>query len=213
MEGDLPRQQLTRADAKGQPCIPTAVRRGGRLLLNQQMWLFGQDIRRPEGNALIEYGFARTKPPEGVKAGSTYAICEPDGISVFLWGFGLFFHHPASGGIFIPRFAFTPRLARFAGPPDRSWAWPQLQECRAPRDAGQWATTRRLFIPALRWIAAYERWIVERRGLDYREACIAPWPHAAIPAAALDDTWQRLIVDCDAGMNTFVAARLPKTTA
>ncbi len=195
------------------PCIPTEVRRRGRVLLNQQLWLFGQDIRRPEGNALIDYGFVRTPPPEGVKAGNTYSIGESDGTDIFLWGFGLFFHHPARGGIFIPRFTFTPRLARFAGLPDRGWAWPQLQECRVPHGANQWATTRHLFIPALRWIARYERWIVRRRGLDYRAACLAAWPHAARHAAELDNAWEQLIADCDAGMSAFVATRLRGASA
>lgn len=195
------------------PCIPTEARRRGRVLLNQQLWLFGQDIRRPEGNALIDYGFRRTRPPEGLKAGNTYSITEPDGTGIFLWGFGLFFHHPARGGIFIPRFTFTPRLARFVGLPDRAWAWPQLQECRVPRGVYQWATARYLFIPALRWIAAYERWIVRRRGPDYRTACLAPWSHATIAAADLSDAWQQLLADCDTGMGAFIAARLPEASA
>ena len=36
-------------------------------LLSQQIWAWGQDVRRKQGNLLIEFGFERVKPPADVE--------------------------------------------------------------------------------------------------------------------------------------------------
>jgi hypothetical protein len=195
------------APCRSRPCIPTEIRRRGRVLLNQQCWLWGQDIRRPDGNALIEYGFARTRPPAGEKGSNTYALRSTGGETVLLWAFGLFFHRPGTGGVFIPRFGFSPRVARFDGLPGEVWGATQLSNCSPPRGAREWARAHRLFIPALRWVAGYEGWIVGRRGLDYRRACVESWPKVRVAADGLAGEWDRLIADCDAAMRAFIAAR------
>lgn len=189
------------------PCIPTEVRRRGRILMNQQCWLWGQDIRRPEGNALIAHGFARTKPPEGLRGSNTYLLQRPGGATILLWAFGFFYHLADQGGVYIPRFAATPRLARFDGLPGEVWSATQLGECRPPRGTWQWARARQLFVPALRWLAEYERWVRAERGLDYRRACVRSWKHAQTPAETLDAQWEALADDCDAAIGAFIAAR------
>ena len=40
-------------------------------LYSQQVWCWGRDICRKEGNWLLEYGFRRTKPPED--SGNNYS--------------------------------------------------------------------------------------------------------------------------------------------
>jgi hypothetical protein len=188
------------------PCIPTEVRRRGRVLLHQQCWLWGQDIRRPEGNALIEYGFARTRPPEGQRGSNTYRLAMPEGATLLLWAFGFFYHRDGEGGIFVPRFGFAPRLARFDGLPGETWSAAQLA-CCPPRGPRGWARARRLFIPALRWVADYERWVLDARGLAYRRACVECWPQARVPAERLVAEWEALATDCDAAMRDFIASR------
>jgi hypothetical protein len=189
------------------PCIPTELRRAGRVLLNQQCWLWGQDIRRPEGNAPIEYGFARTKPPEGQKGSNTYLLHRPDGVTVILWAFGFFYHQEGAGGIFIPRFAFAPRLARVDALPVGVWSATQLGYCRPPRDAREWACAADLFIPALRWVADYERWIRGARSLAYRDDCVGAWKQAQVAADCLAERWDALADACHAAMRAFIAAR------
>jgi len=188
-------------------CIPTEARRRGRILLNQQLWLFGQDIRRPEGNALIEYGFWRTRPPEGERGSNTYCFAPTPDTVITLWAFGFYYRRVGHGGIFISRFGFTPRLAPDDTPPGTVWSALQLAHCRAPHGAAQWARAQTLFIPALRWIVDYERWIAGARGLAYRHTCVESWPKARIPAAGLADEWARLADECDAAMRTFIAIR------
>ncbi len=189
------------------PCIPTDVRRRGRILLNQQLWLWGQDIRRPEGNALIAYGFARSTPPEGQRGSNTYLLRLPDGASILLWAFGFFYQREELGGVFLPRFGFTPRLARCAAPPEGVWSATQLRDCCPPHGAQAWARAHRLFIPALRWVADYERWVLGARGADYRRSCVGSWQKEQVPAEGLDGAWDALAEACDAAMRAFIAAR------
>lgn len=144
------RGQGQRSDDCERVCIPTATRRYGRVLFNQQLWLWGQDIRRPEGNALLTYGFERIRPPEGLRAGNTYRLVQTDGTRIFLWGFGLVYHRAECGGVFMPRFAFTPHVSPGMEAPENVWSPAQLGNCRPPQNALQWERARQLFIPALR---------------------------------------------------------------
>jgi hypothetical protein len=188
-------------------CIATETRRLGRRLFNQPLWLWGQDIRRPEGNALITYGFERTRPPEGLKAGNVYRVALGEGRELSLWGFGLYLRDAAIGGIFMPRFTFIPQVTTCTARPDDVWSAAQLAGCRPPRDAAQWARARSLLLPVLRWIVEYERWIVRLRGPHYRCACIAPWPHQPIAAKRLIDEWTTTTAAFDEQMTSFIAAR------
>lgn len=202
-------EQPRYGDDCGRVCIPTATRRHGRVLFNQQLWLWGQDIRRPEGNALLTYGFERIRPPEGIKASNTYRLAQADGIQIFLWGFGLLYHRAGWGGIFMPRFAFTPRVILCPDAPENVWSPAQLGNCHPPQSAAQWERARQLFIPALRWITDYERWILTVREPSYRPMCIDLWPKDRIAAERLISEWTSLTDACARGMQQFIAARRP----
>lgn len=41
-------------------------------LFDQQLWCWGQVIRRPEGNLLLAYGMTRQRLPETIKGSSLY---------------------------------------------------------------------------------------------------------------------------------------------
>jgi hypothetical protein len=79
--------------------IPALVRRQGRILLNQQCWLWGQDVRRAEGNLLLDFGFERLRAPEEITGSSQYTLALGKNDFLRLWGFGLFME--ASGEAFI----------------------------------------------------------------------------------------------------------------
>ena len=84
-------------------------------LLSQQIWCWGCDIMRPEGNWLIEIGFNRIEPPDNRKdCPSVYSLELPRGQSVVLRGFGVFFGDSAHGGIFVPRYEFQPKYTKSA---------------------------------------------------------------------------------------------------
>ncbi|HMP17089.1 MAG TPA: hypothetical protein PKD72_08715, partial [Gemmatales bacterium] len=90
--------------------IPVSLRRLGAHLFDQQMWLWGQDIRHPESNALLRYGFQRHPSPDPRKAGSAYTW-QDDRTHFVLWSFGLFAGQAHLGGLFLKRFQFAPRLS------------------------------------------------------------------------------------------------------
>ncbi|MEM9657068.1 MAG: hypothetical protein AAF961_01795, partial [Planctomycetota bacterium] len=76
--------------------LPTRGQQDGRAelqqhavdLLSQQVWCWGRDILRPEGNWLIEVGFERVEPPaDRQDCSSVYALRLPLGRCVVLRGF------------------------------------------------------------------------------------------------------------------------------
>src|SRR5689334_2275112 len=90
------------------PSTGDDVKRGAALF-HQQMWCWGCDIRRPEGNLLLMYGFERERPPEGVHGSSSYFLHTPTERGIRLWGFGLFFTQQGQGSLFLQRYGFAPR--------------------------------------------------------------------------------------------------------
>lgn len=140
-------------------------------LVNQQFWCWGQDIRRPEGNLLLAFGFARTRPPAGVLGSSCYRLRWGER-EIVLWGWGLLLAGPA-GGVFLPRQGGAPRsaLGPLGAPCWSPDGLPPLSEIAVP-GLGQW------FHDAAEWIAEYETWVLARAGLGYRRACAAGAPRA-----------------------------------
>lgn len=69
--------------------IPSRTRKYATILLDQQLWCFGCDIRRTAGNLLLEYGFERKRPPISQKGSSCYSL-NWQGKQILLWGFGIF---------------------------------------------------------------------------------------------------------------------------
>lgn len=63
----------------------------GTKLLTQQCWYWGCDVRRAEGNLLLERGFTRTRPPAGAEGSTAYALEPALGAQLTLWSFGFFY--------------------------------------------------------------------------------------------------------------------------
>lgn len=135
-------------------CLPGTVRRHGTSLLNQQFWLWGQDIRR-DGNVLLRYGFERTRPPDGVHGSRSYMLQLDADLTVVLWGFGLFLGDRELGGLYLSRFRLFPLLTGSGRAPEGIWSPAQLPACRPPSNQHEWASARLLFVSALHWMGAY----------------------------------------------------------
>ena len=157
--------------------LPSPVRQRGCALLHQQCWLWGQDIKRAEGNLLLLHGFDRLRPPEGMSGSSQYSLRLGSGLQIRLWGFGLFFG--GEEGIFLNRFDFTPREAQIG----QCW-----QGIDAMTDLPR-ASLRSSLPEALRWIGAYEAWVLRSCGTGYRRACLASWPAAVSTPVQLAEAW------------------------
>jgi hypothetical protein len=165
--------------------LPIAILRRGRALLNQQCWLWGQDVKREEGNLLLAYGFDRLRPPADESGSSQYTFCPSAGLHIRLWGFGFYFG--GSHGVYLNRYDFTPRLALFED------CWQSQSMTGLPR------TQDLALLPmALHWIEGYERWIAETVGLSYREACLCGWKRRATPPAFIADAWCELAREVEA---------------
>ena len=187
-------------------------KRRGAALLHQQCGLWGQDVRRENGgmrqNALLELGFERTPPPQGVLGATTYARTEKSGVRVTLWGFGMRFGDE-NGGIFLSRFAFWPRFSE-AESPEWIWAPAQVLETHhAPRRARQCLAALDGFRGALRWIANYEREIEARFGADYRAEALQAWLGAKnqVSTPNLAFSWDEMADRCESRSHFSLRSR------
>jgi len=172
-----------------------ALQRRGMALLNQQCWLWGQDIKRAEGNLLLLHGFERLRAPAGQSGSSQYTLRvgvagengleEP--LQVRLWGFGVYFGRER--GIFVNRFEFMPRAAELAD----LWQGREMTQLRRARDLA-------LLPPALRWIASYEAWARDDFGVAYRRACLRDWEAAVGDPGSITVAWRELASDVEAAL-------------
>lgn len=165
----------------------------GTKLLTQQCWYWGCDVRRPEGNLLLEYGFTRTRPPEGVEGSTSYVFELTPGTQLILWSFGVFFGRAGAGGLFLNRFRFEPLLM------DQTTLLPEIWRSEQHPALSRAADTDRARLSALlsdllRRVIAYEHTVLAVQGLAYREVCLAQWSRRklGIPADALVPAWQTL---------------------
>jgi hypothetical protein len=142
--------------------LSSTIARRGKALLNRQCWLWGQDIKRAEGNLLLVHGFERLRPPDGLSGSSQYTLSLPGNLNIRLWGFGIYFG--AESGIFLNRFEFMPREASMAD------LWQARDMTGLPR-----ARNLSLLVQILRWIGAYEAWVLCTLGVEYRKSCLCGW--------------------------------------
>jgi hypothetical protein len=164
-------------------------------LLDQQLWCLGRDVRHPAGNLLTGLGLCRLRSP--FPAGSTrYTARTPDGGTVALWAFGVFFGDPGRGGAFVRRGGFHPVVTRDPAPPV-AWAVADLPDMPRPGSAADWARVRELVRRLAGWFAHYEHWLAEAHSSAYRQRCLAAWDKpAAAPAGDTAVAWERLAKKC-----------------
>ncbi len=169
------------------------VRKIGTTLFDQQLWCWGQDIRRTKGNALLAYGFTKHRPPEG-KHGSTAYEWRGSGRSrAILWGFGFFYGDGDRDGLFLQRYKFTPKQTAAVDFSLPIWKPEQLPELTHPRDVDAWHRVFNLLTQGLAWIGDYEQWIISEYGLDYRQRCTDAWKKKCIPAHEMAAKWHELV--------------------
>lgn len=166
-----------------------------RSLMSQQLWCWGRDVLRPAGNWLIEIGFQRTEPPRHLEnCPSIYTLEQPQGRSIVLRGFGVFYGHPQWGGIFLTRREFRPLytpMARLEKPP---WTLPDLPALNPPSDSERHGYEQ-LTLALIDWMLAYEAQVIERLGIEYRRSTLIDWDNghrAVTPAKEIVTSWQAL---------------------
>lgn len=178
--------------ARGCP-LPPRVRDQGAKLLNQQFWLWGQDVRRGEGNLLREFGFAHLRPPPGTQGSHAYFLGED---RLALWGFGLVARWEDASEIYLGRFRFEPRFRAGDRRLADTFLPTQLAPLVSPRGEAEWEAALAAVAATPRWIAAYERWVLPRAGAEYRAACLARWKRTASAADEIAPGWDELAAAC-----------------
>lgn len=167
----------------------------GVSLLSQQVWCWGRDILRPEGNWLLEIGFDRlAAPADRENCSSVYTLQLPQGRRVVLRGFGVFYGDDRLGGVFLPRYEFRPQYTPVAVLECPPWTNQELPKLSAPNCSQRDACVA-LVSGLIAWIADYEQTIVERLGVEYRRSTLADWKNGnrpILPAEVMADAWRSL---------------------
>lgn len=176
-------------------------------LLSQQIWCWGQDVKRAEGNWLHEIGFQRARPPEHRKeCSSVYTLAISDQSQIVLRGFGVYIGDDTKGGLLIERYGFTPKYSassRLECPP---WSDTDMPVFLAPLPQ-QRDKTAMLLLDLLDWIRQYECDVVSRLGIEYRRATLVQWNNGKrpfTPAERLASSWRKLSQVIAADVDTWV---------
>ncbi len=173
-------------------CSAAELKKRAVKLLSQQIWCWGRDILRPDGNWLIEIGFQRTKAPENREScSSVYTLELPENRRVVLRGFGVFFGDDRLGGVFLPRFEFGPKYTTHSALECPPWSEADLPKLSAPSDAQRSACTS-ITLELIDWIRRYELNIVERLGIEYRQSVLLAWENGkrqVMPAEEMPRAW------------------------
>jgi hypothetical protein len=169
---------------------PRTLKRQLSRLMGQQFWLFGYDIRQPEGNILLDLGFEKCRPPEGSRfTTSRYVLREADGGAVALWGFRMYVSAGDPGGLYISRNGVNPLIHTCGDVLGEDWDPARCALLHAPNSLGELELARTLLLRAIEWICWYEEEIVRRLGPDHRQEAVAAWKHACCPAHRLNQEW------------------------
>ncbi len=169
--------------------VPSKMRSTISALLDQQFWLLGCDVRYFGGNLLLEMGFERLRPPADWKAATQYSLPLPAQGCLRLWGFGLWHSPKGSAGVLVRRSEFAPRLCTLTQP---IWKLEDLPSLRMPVTVEEVHQVWSGLIFMWDWFASYERWVVQRCGVDYRREAWLQWNKKRIGEPdRLADCWRQ----------------------
>ena len=164
-------------------------------LLSQQVWCWGQDIERSEGNWLMEIGFDRIEPEfKCDHCDSIYTLELPSGKRVMLRAFGVFYGNDQKEGIYLPRYDFLPKYSRRLNIKNPPWEKKDLPKLNFPNNL-EVSNCTFLVSELVNWIRTYEENVVNILGLDYRKSTLLEWIKIrglVIPAEDMVSEWKFL---------------------
>ena len=176
--------------------IPADIQRAVIPLLDQQMWCWGCDVRRTQGNLLLAHG-AEKRPSPNARYHSAYTF-QLDKDAVFnLWGWGIWLAHPHWGSLFISRSRCHVRYSSAFTPMPDAWRARDLPPMTGVREDTEAGYADHLLATALNWIGGYENWLGSQVEPDYRERILKQWPQrkrykGGISAAEMPVRWFEL---------------------
>lgn len=173
------------------PWLPAHWRQTPSRLLDQQFWCFGQDIVQAPRNALLELGFTRHRSSVPRKDGSCYSVTTRAGVSILLWGFGVFYCDRSLGSaILLVRDNICPLSVEQLQLPINVWDPHDLP--KHPVRESEVPVVRQLLTDLLHWFSQYENWIATHRDPGHRERILQDWRKVVVPAETMSATWQSL---------------------
>ena len=164
-------------------------------LLSQQVWCWGRDIERIEGNWLMEIGFERTEPTFRCEnCDSIYSLELSNGKRVILRAFGVFYGNDQKEGIYLPRYEFLPKYLRRLNIKNLPWEKNDLPELHFPNNS-EVSNCVCLVTELVNWMRTYEENVANILGLDYRKSTLYEWQKivgSIIPAEDMISEWKFL---------------------
>ena len=151
------------------------VKRFAEILLHQQLWCLGKDIKVPENNLLIRYGLERIRPPQGTTGNSNYVVRFDGEVSLALWGFGIYYGYGKNQGVYIGRYNVYPKLIHDEPLSLPVWDPANLPEMKTPEGIEEWEYSFILISELLEWVARYEEWVSLTMAGSYRKECLKEW--------------------------------------
>ncbi|NJL53789.1 hypothetical protein HC928_00690 [bacterium] len=176
--------------------IPAKIQRNAAALLDQQMWCWGCDVRRTQGNLLLAYG-AEKRPAPNARYHSAYTFQLDNDAVLDLWGWGIWFTHKHWGSLFVSRSRCRMRYSSEFIPIPDAWQARDLPPMTGVRDDTEAGYAADLLATTLNWIGSYEGWLGSQVEPDYRERVLMAWPQrkrhkGGVPAEEVPARWFEL---------------------
>ena len=139
---------------------------------------------------MLELGFEKCRPPEGSGFTSSRYLCNLDcGVTVALWGFGMYVAEHADIGIFIARSGVTPHIHTSGNLLKTSWNPMESAILHKPKSLEDRQLTHQLVIKGVEWICDYEQTVIDRWGLEYRRESLNLYKQGCCLANDLVSEW------------------------
>jgi hypothetical protein len=138
-------------------------------LFDVQMWCFGCDIRRPEGNLLMASGFARQRS-EQVVGSSRYVATIGDRYEINLWGFAAIVREGGSA-VGMRRHGHMPLYSSAASDLPVLHRPHDLPRFTIPKDPAESARGLILLRVMAQALARYEQFVEQNSAATYRARC------------------------------------------
>tara|TARA_B100002051_G_scaffold158480_1_gene149880 strand:+ start:105 stop:698 length:594 start_codon:yes stop_codon:yes gene_type:complete len=172
----------------------------GVALLSQQIWCWGRDILRAQGNWLIEQGFEVIKAPEELeRVKNIYSLKISKEQHIMLRGFGIILTDERYGSIFVPRYEFLPKYAPSSKLNTLPWSTDYLPEFAPPKDIEKQYCSI-MFGELIDWIITYEQNLIANLGIDFRNTIVEEWNNGKRQIIASDNIiseWEKLRNDVE----------------
>ena len=160
-----------------------------------QMWCFGCDIKRKEGNLLLDFGF-RKEFPAAIELGSSrYSLHIEECGCLYLWGFAALLLCSADC-LCLKRYEKSPRYGNSNSSPFVCWRPNDLPQLSFPKDHNQCDRATELLSRIAQLFLSYEEYVLKVTPPSYRKRCLVSKPKGTVPLRKLGmepiDLWRTL---------------------